>query len=103
MSIRVDINQQKIVDFCSKWKISEFALFGSVLRDDFGPESDIDVLVQFANDTRYTLLDIAVIQDELACILGRRVDLVERSAIERSENYIRHKHTLEHLEKIYIS
>ena len=81
----------------------EFCLFGSVLRDDFRPDSDVDVLVTFAPDARYSLFDLVHIEEELREILRRNVDLVERKAVERSENYIRRKHILGSLEAIYVA
>jgi predicted nucleotidyltransferase len=79
------------------------ALFGSVLRDDFRRESDVDVLVTFGPDSRWTLFDIVRIQDDLSDLLGRKVDLIERKAVERSENYIRRHHILESLRPIYVA
>jgi len=75
-----------IADFCRKWQVTEFALFGSVLRHDFGPDSDVDVLVSFAPDVRYSLFDLVDMQDELRVLFGRDVDLVTRRAVERSMN-----------------
>jgi predicted nucleotidyltransferase len=90
--IHVEVSKDKIQDFCRKWKVTELALFGSVLRGDFRPSSDIDVLVSF-DPTRPVESHghVVEMQDELERILGRKVDLVERSAIERSENYIRRR------------
>ncbi|GAB4576428.1 MAG: nucleotidyltransferase family protein [Anaerolineae bacterium] len=87
--------------FCQKWDIVEFALFGSVLREDFGPESDIDVLVRFRSGVRHGLRDWLAMGDELEAILGRRVDLIERQTLETSRNYIRRKAILDSLEVIY--
>ncbi len=67
--------------FCRKWRIAELALFGSVLRPDFRPESDIDVLVTFASDAKWDLWDFVAIKDELETLLGRSVDLVEKRAV----------------------
>ncbi len=103
MSARIPIDHEKITEFCRRWKITEFALFGSVLRDDFRPESDVDVLVTFAPETRYSLFDLVHMQDELKEIFGREVDLVERKAVERSENYIRRKHILRSIEPVYVA
>ncbi len=100
---RIPIDRAKIEDFCRRWKITEFALFGSVLREDFRPESDVDVLVSFAPDTRYSLFDLVHMQDELERLFGRKVDLVERRAVERSENYIRRKHILSSVESVYVA
>ena len=71
------------------------------MRDDFGAGSDIDVLVSFAPDTHRSLFDLVAMQNELQAILGREVDLVERSAVEQSENYIRRKNILQNQEVIY--
>lgn len=101
--MRIEIPQEKIAEFCRKWRIREFALFGSVLREDFQPNSDIDVLVTFAPEARYSLFDLVRMQDELKEICGREVDLVERKSIERSENYIRRKHILDSLEVVYVA
>lgn len=98
---RIEIPKGRITDFCRRWKVTELALFGSILRGDFGPDSDVDVLVSFAPDARWSLLDLVRMQDELKAILGREVDLVERVAVERSENYIRRKSILSNLEVIY--
>ena len=97
----VAVPKKKIADFCRRWKIIEFALFGSVLREDFHPKSDIDVLVTFAPDARWSLFDHVEMQDELKALFGRNVDLVSRRGIERSRNPIRRKEILESAEVIY--
>ena len=89
--------------FCRRWRVSELALYGSALRDDFSPDSDIDILVTFAPDARRTLFDLARVQDELGDLLGRRVDLVERAAVERSENYVRRRHILSTARPMYVA
>ena len=101
--IHTSIPREKVVKFCRRWKIQEFALFGSVLREDFRPESDIDVLVSFSPEAKYSLFDLVHMQDELKEIFGRNVDLVERKSVERSENYIRRKHILDSLETLYVA
>ena len=75
------IDRDRIADFCRRWSITEFALFGSILRDDFRPDSDIDVLVTFAPDAPWTLWDLSRMRDELRSIFGREVDLVEKKAL----------------------
>jgi len=97
----VDIPEEKLQAFCRKWKIREFALFGSVLRDDFGPDSDVDCLVDFAPDADWTLLDMIRAEQELGELLGRPVDLVERPVVEESENWIRRRRILESARTIY--
>ena len=101
MNARIDISPEKVTAFCKRWQIVELALFGSVLRDDFGPESDVDVLARFGPQARHTLLDLAQMQDEFSALFGRKVDLIERVAVERSPNYIRRKAILQSAETIY--
>lgn len=99
----VKVSKEKISEFCKKWKVKEFALFGSVLRDDFKPDSDIDVLVDFEQDSGRTLFDLVDMIDELKNIFGRDVDLLTRKAVERSRNYIRRKEILSSAEVVYVS
>ena len=103
MSARIAFDQQKIAEFCQRWKITEFALFGSVLRDDFRPDSDVDVLVTFAPEADWSLFDHIDMQEELSGFIGRKVDLVSRRAIERSDNWIRRKAILNTAEPIYVA
>ena len=85
---RIPIDRKRITEFCRKWQITEFALFGSVLRDDFGPDSDVDVLVTFALDAPWSLWDLVDIRDELMRVFGRDVDLVSKRALKNP--YRRH-------------
>ena len=87
--------------FCDRWQVEEFALFGSVLRDEFGPESDFDILIRFKTERTPGLFGFAAMERELAKLLGRRVDLVNRTAIEESRNYIRRKAILESAQVVY--
>jgi hypothetical protein len=87
--IAIDYDKEKLRDFCRRWKVTEFSLFGSVVRDDFGPESDVDVLVTFEEGARRTLFDMVHMEDELVEIFGREVDLLTRRSVERSLNPIR--------------
>ncbi len=99
--IRVSIPRKKLAEFCRRWKITELALFGSVLRGDFRSSSDIDLLVSFSPKAKISLFDLVRMQNELKEIFGREVDLVERRAIEKSENYIRRKSILSNTKVIY--
>lgn len=101
MSPRVLIPEEKIKAFCRQWKIKEIALFGSVLRDDFNPASDVDVLVSWFPDAAWGLFSVSEMQEELSQILGRKVDLVSRTSIENSRNWIRKRHILENAETVY--
>jgi len=80
---------QSVVDFCRRWDIVELAVFGSVLRDDFSVQSDIDLLLTFAEGTQGTLYDYVLMKDEMEKFLGREVDLINRKALERSKNRLR--------------
>ncbi len=95
--------KEQIADFCRKWKIAELSLFGSVLRDDFRADSDIDVLVTFSRDAEWSLLDHMAMEEELSAIFGRKVDLVSRKAVERSDNYIRRNAILETAQPYYVT
>jgi hypothetical protein len=98
-----DIPSDKIADYCRRWKITEFALFGSALRDDFHRKSDIDVLVTFERDAHWALFDMVDMQEELKDIFGRDVDLVSRRGIESSQNYLRRKEILSSAKVIHVS
>ncbi|MDE2888947.1 MAG: nucleotidyltransferase family protein [Gemmatimonadota bacterium] len=87
--------------FCERWGGVELALFGSALRDELGPESDVDILVSFNDEARPTLLDMVHMEDELTELFGRPADLLERDAIEASCNTIRRKAILGSAETIY--
>ena len=101
MNAEIGMSQDQIAAFCERWRVAELALFGSVARDDFGPEGDIDLLVSFDAQARPTLFDIVRMQDELSRLSGRKVDLVTRPAVEASRNYIRRKAILEFARVIY--
>ena len=78
---RIDIPKDAVAEVCRRWMIRELSLFGSALRDDFRPDSDIDVLVVFAPSARWSLLDLVDLQQELGQLLEHPVDLVEKSAL----------------------
>jgi predicted nucleotidyltransferase len=99
--VAFEIPRDEIADFCRRWQVTELALFGSALRGDFRPDSDVDLLVSFAPDARWGLFALIQMQDELETILGREVDLVSRRAVEQSENYIRRRSILGDLEVVY--
>jgi predicted nucleotidyltransferase len=101
ITANIALPMDAIRDFCAKWGIVEFALFGSVLREDFNDESDIDVLVQFRDDARITLFDLVTMGDELEAIFGREVDLLDRKGVEQSPNYLRRKIILNSAKVIY--
>jgi predicted nucleotidyltransferase len=91
---RVELPMDVIADFCRRRGIARLELFGSALRDDFGPSSDLDFLYTLDVHGSWSLLNHAAAQNELSDLLGRRVDLVSRSAVERSDNPWRRKRML---------
>jgi predicted nucleotidyltransferase len=95
---RLDYRREKIEEFCRKWQVIEFALFGSVLRDDFRPDSDVDVLVSFGAEAPWSLYDIVEMADELKQMFNREVDLVEKEALR---NPFRRKEILATRKVIY--
>ncbi len=99
----IELPLQEIESFCQRWKIAELSLFGSVLRGDFRPDSDVDLLVSFAPGAGWSLFDLVRMEEQLQAMLGRKVDLVERKAVERSENYIRRKSILSRLQPLYVA
>ena len=99
--IQIMVPKDRITAFCQKWKITELALFGSVLREDFRPDSDVDVLVTFSPDSDWGVDHLLDMKEELETLFGRAVDLVEKRLVEESRNYIRRKHILSHMEAVY--
>ena len=79
----IDIPEEKLARACREYQVKELALFGSVLRPDFGPDSDIDVLVEFEPDARIGFLAMASLARELSDMLGRQVDLVPKVGLKR--------------------
>ena len=94
-------NAVDLAAFCQRWGVVELALFGSALRDDFGPDSDIDVLVNFEERARHTLLDMVRMQDELTQLFDRRADVLEHAEVDASPNYIRLESILGSAETIH--
>ncbi len=78
---QVAVEPEGIAAFCRKWKVREFSLFGSVLRDDFRPDSDVDVLIELEPDHGLSLFDVVDMEDELRTLFGRRVDLVMKGGL----------------------
>jgi len=79
---QLPIPRKEIAVFCQRWKVTEFSLFGSVLRDDFRPDSDVDVLVTFSEGARISLFDLVQMKLELEEIFHRPVDVIEKDALE---------------------
>ncbi len=103
MPLQIDLHKEAIADFCRRWRVAEFSIFGSALREDFRPDSDVDVMVTFEPGAEWSFQQWLEMTRELETIFGRKVDLVERRSIEQSKNYIRRRHILNHLERIYVA
>ena len=100
-ALQMELPAEAIADFCRRWKITRLEVFGSVLREDFRPDSDVDFLVTFAPDNEWSLFDHVTMEAEFAAVLGRDVDLVTRSAVEQGHNPYRKKSILESAHAIY--
>ena len=101
MPARLEIAREQLEALCKQWKIKKVALFGSALRDDFRPDSDLDLLVDFDEDAKWSLLDHVAMEEEFSQSLGRKVDLISRRAVEQSQNPIRRNAILSSAELIY--
>ena len=100
---RIGASPNDIAEFCQRWHLTELWLFGSVLRDDFHSDSDIDFMIEFDRDHVPTLIDYVGLIYELSELVGRPVDVVMRRSVEQSENYIRRKEVLDSAEFVYAS
>ncbi len=97
---RPEIDRAFLSRFCEKWCVRELSLFGSVIREDFRPESDIDVLVEFRGDAHWDLFDLLDMSEELAASLGREVHLVEKDALR---NPYRRREIFHNREVVYVA
>jgi hypothetical protein len=98
MPVRVGIDQAKIAEFCRKWRVKELSIFGSALGEDFGPESDVDVLVELLPDHGLNLYDWVDMIEELEAMFGRKVDLVAKGGLK---NPFRRREILRTAEVLY--
>jgi len=95
------IPMSEIAKFCQRWKIRELALFGSALRDDFSPDSDLDVLIDFDRDADWGLLEHSQMQQELQGLLQRSVDLITKRALVHSANWLRRREILDTAQVVF--
>ncbi|MBE9047259.1 nucleotidyltransferase domain-containing protein [Pleurocapsales cyanobacterium LEGE 10410] len=101
IDLRLKIPSLKLEEICQQWQIVELALFGSILKDDFNPKSDIDILVSFADGAKITFFDLNIIEEQLSNLFNRPVDLVTKQAVEQSHNWIRKENILDNSIVIY--
>ncbi len=99
----IELDSQAMRDFCARWKLTELSVFGSILRDDFRPDSDVDILVDFGADAEWSLFDVMEMREELCNILGREVDLIDRVGLESSQNRYLKKEIFSTLEQVIAS
>ena len=100
----INLDSQSVCEFCKKWKIRELSVFGSVLRDDFHPESDVDFLADFedtGDEFAWDLADHVEMQEELAQLVGRPVDLLTRYAVDTDPNWLLRNAILSSAESVY--
>lgn len=103
MPLNISLPREAITAFCRRWHVAELAIFGSALREDFRSDSDVDVLISPEPGVDWSFQEWLEMIRELEALFGRKVDLVERRLIEQSKNYIRRKHILSHLERVYVA
>ncbi|MGE5611010.1 MAG: nucleotidyltransferase family protein [Bacillota bacterium] len=100
---RLQLPSPALAEFCQRWKIAKLELFGSALGISFRPDSDVDFLVTFSPDARWSLLDLARAAEELGHLIGHPVDLVERPGVEQSDNWIRRREILSTARPLYVA
>lgn len=100
---RLSITSEQLADFCQRWQVAELSLFGSILRDDFNANSDIDVLIAYKPTAKRGLSEKIRMREELSSLLNREVDLVSKKAIEQSHNWLRRRNILSSAEIVYVA
>jgi uncharacterized protein len=103
LQARLNVTPTQLTQFCQRWHVAELALFGSVLRDDFNADSDVDLLVTYQQTAKRGLFEKIHMTEELQSLLQRKVDLVSRKAIEQSQNWMRRQNILSSAEVIYVA
>ncbi len=99
-SLSIKFSTESIIEFCQRWKVQEFYLFGSVLRDDFNEQSDIDVMIKFLPDPGWGW-EVVRMDSELEKIFGRKVDIAYKDVVEQDDNWLRQKNILSTARLIY--
>lgn len=99
----IPLPEDAITDFCKQWKIDELYLFGSILRDDFHDDSDVDAMVQFSTDSQWSLFDLVEMKAELESAFARKVDIMTKKSVEDSTNWIRRQEILNSARLFYVA
>ena len=100
---RLGLTQEQLVEFCQRWKVVELAPFGSVLRDDFRPDSDVDTMVKFHSTACPTFSTLDRMEAKLKIMFDREIDLITRQGIASSRNYLRRHEILSSAQVIYVT
>ncbi|MDX2096211.1 MAG: nucleotidyltransferase family protein [Leptolyngbyaceae cyanobacterium bins.59] len=101
--LKIQLPHPELAAFCQKWKIKEMSFFGSVLREDFRSDSDIDIIVNFEDNSTWGILELVRMKRELKTLLGREVDLITKKSIEQSHNWIRRQEILGTAQIVYVA
>jgi predicted nucleotidyltransferase len=99
--MNLGVGAERIAEFCRRWKITRLAVFGSFVRGELRPGSDIDLLVTFSPDADWTMFDHFAMEEELSHLFGREVDLVSVRAVEENPNPISRRAILDSARQIY--
>ena len=97
----IELDSPAVLEFCRKWRVTELTAFGSIVRDDFGPNSDIDFIIEWEKDAPWDLCDYMDQVEELQRHFGRKVDLLSRFALEHDANWLFRKYVLSSTEPVY--
>lgn len=101
--LAISLQMDAIESFCQRWQIAELSVFGSILRDDFNVDSDVDFLYVLKPNIHWRLVDLIGAEEELEQLLNRKVDLVNKSSVEQSHNWLRKQNILSSSQVIYDS
>lgn len=101
LSTRLSFSEEALVAWCHRWNVIEMAFFGSVLRADFSPQSDVDVMITFAQGAEWELFQFNAMAEELEVLLGHPVDLLTRRGVESSRNGLRKHEILQNAQVFY--
>ena len=99
--LAIALPMKAIQSFCQRWQIAQLSVFGSILRDDFNAQIDVDFLYALKPNTRWRLSDLIDAEEELEKMLSRKVDLVGKTTIEQSHNWLRKQNILSSAKVIY--
>ena len=103
MPLKVEVDRSRLTALCRRWNIVELSVFGSAVRDDFNPDSDIDVLIKFAPGYGMNFDNRADLTDEITAFFERKADVVDFNGLLKSDNYIRRNHILKNLVTVYVA